>query len=116
LWRRGKEAALLVIFVVVFALSAAAMLYLTMHQPAVTVPKLVGKSATEAAQLAHQAGLQVKIKNRVHSDQIPANVVIEQWPRAGMTIKRGQSVRVNLSSGPHTVEQTKARQSTESQR
>jgi beta-lactam-binding protein with PASTA domain len=81
-----------------------------MHQSVVTVPNLVGKSAIEAQQLAQEAGLELKVKNQIHSDRFPANTVIEQWPRDGMTVKQGQSVQVNVSLGPHDVGQVRLEQ------
>jgi len=106
-WQVAQDVSLLGILGLIFVLSASLTLYVTMHQSVVTVPNLVGKSAAEAQQLAQEAGLELKVKNQVRSDQFPANTVIEQWPRAGMTIKQGQSVRVNVSLGPHDVGQVR---------
>jgi beta-lactam-binding protein with PASTA domain len=47
--------------------------------------------------------LKLHEKNRLYDDRLAADRIIEQWPQAGMTIKRGQSLRVNISQGPRPV-------------
>jgi beta-lactam-binding protein with PASTA domain len=101
----AKQLSLTAVLATVFVLSLALLLYARMHQSAVVVPRLIGKPMNQAGQLARTAGLTIKIKNQIRHDQYAPNTVVEQWPRPGMTIKRGQSVRVNVSTGP--LEQNK---------
>jgi hypothetical protein len=91
---------LLVVLGIIFALSTSTAIYLAMWQRDVQTPTLIGKPLDQARQLADQAGLKLHEKNSLYDDRVPAKAVIEQWPHAGLTIKRGQSIRVNVSLGP----------------
>ncbi|MBI3951827.1 MAG: PASTA domain-containing protein [Acidobacteria bacterium] len=84
----------------VFILSASAMLYVAMHKPTATVPNVTGQRLSEAEEMAYQAGLELEVKGRVHHNTLAANTVVEQLPRAGTTVKRGQALRVKVSLGP----------------
>jgi len=87
----------------IFALSAAGAIYLAMRQSQVATPDLVGKPLQQAGEIAEKAGLKLHVKNSLYDDRYPPNTVSEQWPQAGMTVKRGQSLRVNVSLGPRPV-------------
>ncbi len=96
----GRDVSIVVGACGVFALSAAATMYVMMHQPVVRAPTLVGRPLPEAMQLAERAGLRLQVKSTVHDERYPAQVVIGQWPPSGMSVKRGQSLRVTVSLGP----------------
>ncbi len=96
----GRDVSIGVGACVVFALSAAATMYVTMHQPVVRAPAVVGRPLPEATQLAERAGLTLQVKSTVHDERYPAQVVIGQWPPSGMSVKRGQALRVTVSLGP----------------
>jgi len=96
----GRDFSIFVGALALFALSAAVTMYVKMHQPIVRAPALVGRPLPEAVQLAERAGLVLQVKSTVHDERYPAQVVIGQWPPSGMSVKRGQSLRVTVSLGP----------------
>lgn len=82
-----------------FVLSTSVAIYLAMRQPQVKTPQLIGMSLPQAQEMARRHGLELQVKNRRYDDRYPADAVVDQWPPSGMTIKRGQAVRVVLSQG-----------------
>ena len=107
--RIGRDILILAALALVFTLSASAMLYVAMHMPTVVAPNVMGQRLTQAESMAHEAGLELEVKGRVPHKTLEANTVVEQWPRAGMTAKRGQALRVTVSLGPSPdLGQTKA--------
>jgi beta-lactam-binding protein with PASTA domain len=67
----------------------------------VTVPDVVGREATEAADSLHKRGLEVDFKT-VESSK-PTNEVIDQDPSAGSEVKEGSTVVVTVSGGRGTT-------------
>lgn len=67
-------------------------------------PNLIGKSVTDARRLAQDLGveLQVDESHRRNSDKVPVGHVVWQNRTPGATsfIKRGSTLRVELSAGP----------------
>ena len=82
-----------------FVLSTSVAIYLAMRQPQVKTPQLIGMSLPQAQERARRLGLELQVKTRRYDDRYPADAVVDQWPPSGMTIKRGQAVRVVLSQG-----------------
>jgi serine/threonine-protein kinase len=68
----------------------------------VAVPDVVGSSAADARAELRAAGFSVSTVTVV-SDE-PAGTVIEQAPRAGMELRKGESVRLTVSAGPANVD------------
>lgn len=67
-------------------------------------PDLIGKSVAEATNLAGDLGVELEVdsENRRNSDTVPVGHVVWQNRSPGATsfIKRGSSLRVELSAGP----------------
>jgi eukaryotic-like serine/threonine-protein kinase len=63
----------------------------------VTVPNVVGQTASDAGANLREAGVEARVVN-VPSGE-PEGTVIAQNPRAGSEIRRGTPVRINVSSG-----------------
>jgi beta-lactam-binding protein with PASTA domain len=84
-------------------LAASITLRLTIHGREVVVPKLEGKSDTEAAAIAKDLGLNLSVENRFYSAAVPANNVLSQSPSAGSRVRRGWQVRVTESLGGQKV-------------
>ncbi|HXF04241.1 MAG TPA: PASTA domain-containing protein [Blastocatellia bacterium] len=82
-----------------FVLSTSVAIYLAMRQPQVKTPQLIGMSLPQAQEMARRLGLELQVKNRRYDDRYPPDAVVDQWPPPGMTIKRGQAMRVVLSQG-----------------
>jgi eukaryotic-like serine/threonine-protein kinase len=66
-------------------------------------PNLVGKSVAEARAICSDLGVKLDVREeRRNSDKVPVDHIVWQNRTAGTTsfIKRGTSIRVELSSGP----------------
>lgn len=87
------------VLVMVFFMSAGIVMYFALRGREVAVPNVVGKPERDAESLLEDKGLRMRVRNRAHSNKLPANTVSEQSPAPGTTVKTGQSVRVSLSLG-----------------
>jgi serine/threonine-protein kinase len=95
---------LLVLALVVFILGVLLFNYILMpvfvHQHGtVTVPELSGMSEKQASQVLARRSLEMKVKRREYSNEIPAGYVISQTPRRDDRVKEGRVVEVILSLG-----------------
>ncbi len=90
-------------FLVAF-LAGAAALRLSIHGREVSVPRLEGKSDSEAAEIAKDLGLNLSVENRFYSAAVAPNHVLSQSPVAGSRVRRGWQVRVTESLGGQHVE------------
>ncbi|OFW74273.1 MAG: hypothetical protein A2Y55_00150 [Actinobacteria bacterium RBG_16_68_12] len=70
-------------------------------KPEVTVPSVVGQSATDAVAELTRAGLDTQIVE-VNSDR-DEGTVTAQTPAAGTVVVEGTQVRINVSKGPKPV-------------
>jgi beta-lactam-binding protein with PASTA domain len=66
----------------------------------VTVPNLVGSSLSDAGQILIQSELNVRHEGNRFDESIPPDLVANQIPAAGTSLKKGRSVRVWTSLGP----------------
>lgn len=85
--------------VAAFFVSAGLVIYFAYGGREVKVPELVGRTQEEARSELEGLGLRMRVTTSAPSDKVAADKVSEQDPRAGMTVKTGQSVRVIVSSG-----------------
>ena len=69
------------------------------------IPDLAGVSEDRAREIAEDAGFDLFVARREHSDSIPENFIISQRPAAGLPAKKGRriSVVVSLSTRTSTV-------------
>src|SRR5687768_8561224 len=67
-------------------------------------PNLIGKSVADARAIATDLGVEIELdeEHRRNSDQVPVGHVVWQNRQPGATsfIKRGSTIRVELSAGP----------------
>jgi hypothetical protein len=98
LWTIGRRLAMVVVLGLAFLLSATVTIYMLFRIGDTRVPAVVGKSQSEAQNMAEKAGLRVKIQRRsdVH---VPENVVIETRPAPNSSVKKESSVTIVVSSG-----------------
>ncbi len=68
------------------------------------VPSITGKALSEAADSARAMGFILSVRQRVVRDDIPADTVIAQEPKAGNQGRKGDTIYVDVSAGPATVE------------
>ena len=88
-----------------FGLSAFAGMQAALKTREVTTPDLRGMSPQEAARRLGGVGLHPRMESlrRIHP-AIEAGLVAEQEPLPGVTMRRGRSVKLSLSSGPNRGE------------
>jgi len=73
--------------------------------PVVQVPKIEGKSLTEARKLASEVGLNlVENEERVFSEEIEAEHIVSQQPAAGERVKQSRPLNITVSKGPQLIE------------
>ena len=82
---------------VVFLFGLATTVYLSLRSPEVTVPDVVGKNRFEAEQVLGDAGLNFRVRATRPSNELQADTVIFQLPRAGEVVKAGQTVAMDIS-------------------
>jgi beta-lactam-binding protein with PASTA domain len=69
----------------------------------VTVPKLTGRTTTEAAQLLGASGLELKVDSHRYHDSVPKDRVVSQVPGVDARLKRHSNVRVVVSLGAKRI-------------
>lgn len=80
----------------------------------VTVPDLEGYTYEEAEEMLEKMGLGIEKGNEVFSDEFKAGEIVSQSPKPDMEVKKGKSIRVNISKGsgkeevPNVIGKTKA--------
>jgi serine/threonine-protein kinase len=94
--RRSRWWVWALVALVVVGIAVAA--YFTFAGNKVDVPNLVGREASEAADVAHKRGLEIAFVPR-ESDDVPRDQVISQDPPAGDRIKEGATVTAVISAG-----------------
>lgn len=95
-----KQLLRVALLVLIFLVSAFAVMYFTLRGRSVEVPDLAGKTEQAATEALDDAGLRMKIGGRVSSSKVETNLVCDQSPAPGTIIKTGQLVRVSISTGP----------------
>ncbi|MFN2339855.1 MAG: Stk1 family PASTA domain-containing Ser/Thr kinase [Halanaerobium sp.] len=73
--------------------------------PVVQVPDIEGESLTEARKMASEVGLNlVEGEERVFSEEIEANHIVNQQPAAGQRVKQSRPLNITVSRGPQLIE------------
>ena len=85
---------------VVFLLGMVTTVYLSLRSPTVNVPDIVGKDRLVAENELQAAGLNFRIRAARPSRQVKADTVMFQLPRAGESVKAGQTVAVDIARVP----------------
>ncbi|HLJ73323.1 MAG TPA: PASTA domain-containing protein, partial [Thermoanaerobaculia bacterium] len=93
-----------ILVVCAFGLSTYVWFSIFVRGKTVSTPNLIGKSSDDAKAVCSDLGvnLDIDLRHRRSSDKISAGDVAWQSPAPGTTnlIKRGATIRVELSSGP----------------
>ena len=76
--------------VVVFGVSALAVLSGAVRGERISAPALAGRSLEEARSVAMARGLRFRIEDRRHSRDVPEGHVLDQRPPAGFPLKEGK--------------------------
>lgn len=85
------------LLMIAFLFGLATTVYLSLRSPEVTVPEVVGKDRAEAEGILAQADLNFRVRATRPSNQVQANTVLFQLPRAGDVVKAGQTVAMDIS-------------------
>ncbi|MFZ1701991.1 MAG: PASTA domain-containing protein [Pyrinomonadaceae bacterium] len=82
-----------------FLFGMAGVVYMSLQGEQVQVPEILGKDVPESEKELALLGLQIKKRADRFSNETPGTIV-EQLPKAGETVKTGQTIRVVVSKGP----------------
>ena len=77
---------------------------LTVAEALPEVPRLLGKTPDEARLLVDKSGLKLHVGEPIPSDSVEAGKIADQAPTAGANIEKGETVLIQVSSGPSAVE------------
>ena len=103
-WGLGKVLLLVGALAATFVLFALVAMRVALRARDVQVPDLVGITVANASQTALAVGLSLRIDPNQRTDErVPAGSVMQQEPAPGVQARRQRSIRVWVSSGPHTT-------------
>ena len=86
---------------VVVVLLAAAIIFLnrfTKHNQELTVPDLSNLTASEAAYVAHKAGMRTEVTDSVYVKRMKKGAVYRQNPPAGAKVKEGRRISLTINA------------------
>ena len=92
-----RRLVIVIAIAIVFVFGLATTVYLSLRSPEVTVPDIVGKDRFDAEHILGDAGLNFRVRATRPSNQVSANTVLFQLPRAGEVVKAGQTVAMDIS-------------------
>ncbi len=88
------------LILIAFAFGLAATVYLSLHSPEVQVPDLSGKTYAEGQAALETAGLTLRERARRYKSGTNPGVILDQSPRGGEVVKKGQTIAVVVSRAP----------------
>jgi hypothetical protein len=92
-----RRLSIVIAIAIVFVFGLATTVYLSLRSPEVKVPNVVGKDRFEAERVLGDAGLNFRNRAFRPSNQVKADTVLFQLPRAGEVVKAGQTVAMDIS-------------------
>ena len=92
-----RRLGIVIAIAIVFLFGLATTVYLSLRSPEVNVPDVVGKDRFEAERILGGAGLNYRVRATRPSNQLKADTVLFQVPRAGEVVKSGQTVAMDIS-------------------
>lgn len=108
-----RRIGIVILIAIAFLLGLASTVYLSLRSPEVTVPDVVGKDRFEAEKILGQADLNFRVRATRPSNQVKADTVLFQLPRAGEVVKAGQTVAMDVS---RTAKEGEASEATDTDR
>jgi len=94
-----RRIGIVVLIAITFVFGLSATVYLSLRSPEVKVPEGVGKDRFEAEKILAKAELNFRVRATRPSNQVNADTVLFQLPRAGEVVKVGQTVAMDISRG-----------------
>ncbi|HYN86467.1 MAG TPA: PASTA domain-containing protein [Pyrinomonadaceae bacterium] len=104
------------LILVAFAFGLAATVYLSLRSPEVQVPDLSGKTYNEGESTLESVGLSVRERARRYKSGTNPGVILDQSPRAGEVVKKGQTIAVVVSRAPKEGEAVESAEVQEEQK
>lgn len=92
-----RRLGIVIAIAITFLFGLATTVYLSLRSPEVKVPDVVGKDRFEAERVLGDAGLNYRVRATRPSNQLKADTVLFQVPRAGEVVKAGQTVAMDIS-------------------
>ena len=92
-----RRIGIVVLIAITFLFGLTATVYLSLRSPEVKVPEVVGKDRFEAERILAKADLNFRVRATRASNQVNADTVLFQLPRAGEVVKAGQTVAMDIS-------------------
>lgn len=103
-----RRMGLVILIAIAFLFGLATTVYLSLRSPEVTVPEVVGKDRFEAERILAKADLNFRVRATRPSNQVQADTVLFQLPRAGEVVKTGQTVAMDISRAAKEGEASEA--------
>jgi hypothetical protein len=103
-----RRLAIVIAVAIVFVFGLATTVYLSLRSPEVSVPDIVGKDRFEAERILGDAGLNFRVRATRPSNEMKADTVLFQLPRAGEVVKAGQTVAMDISRSAKEGEASEA--------
>lgn len=103
-----RRMGLVILIAIAFLFGLATTVYLSLRSPEVTVPEVVGKDRFEAERILGNADLNFRMRATRPSNQVKADTVLFQLPRAGEVVKTGQTVAMDISRAAKEGEASEA--------
>ena len=88
---------ILLALAVAFTLGLLATLYVSLRSPEVLVPEIVGKNRWQGEEALTGVGLNLRQRATRYNAEAKPDTILDQSPRAGETVKSGQTVAVVVS-------------------
>lgn len=92
-----RRIGIVALIAITFLFGLSATVYLSLRSPEVKVPEVVGKDRFEAERILAHAELNFRVRATRPSNQVNADTVLFQLPRAGEVVKVGQTVAMDIS-------------------
>ena len=92
-----KRIAIVIGIAVAFSLGLLSAIYLSLRSSETRVPDVIGKDRASAENTISDAGLNFRVRATRATSEMKPDTVLIQLPRAGETVKVGQTVAVDIS-------------------
>jgi len=92
-----KRVVIVIGIAVAFSLGLLGAIYLSLRSSETRVPDVVGKDRTAAETTIEEAGLNFRVRATRATAEAKPDIVLIQLPAAGVTVKVGQTVAVDIS-------------------
>src|SRR5215471_12778261 len=92
-----KRIVIVIGIAIAFSLGLLGAIYLSLRSSETRVPDIVGKDRASAETTIEEAGLNFRVRATRATAEAKPDVVLIQLPAAGVTVKVGQTVAVDIS-------------------